>query len=172
MIAFVGSNSSKSINKQFTKALLKGVEEVEFVDIQDWNIPMYSEDCQKNDGFPELIVSLFEKISNSDKVIITVNEHNSNVSSFTKNILDWLSRYGKKMFADKDVLVLSASNGKRGGQSANDFMVGFAQRNDAKSVSGYPFASFSENFDVEKQEISNSELDKEFTTIISNFIKK
>lgn len=170
-IAFVGSNSSTSINKQFTLSLLED-KDVEFIDIQNWNIPLYSEDYQKNEGFPNSIVELATKIGNSKKVIITVNEHNSNVSSFMKNILDWLSRHTKKVFSDKEVLVLSTSNGQRGGKSANEYTVSFSERNDAKSAEGHTFPAFSTNFDVEKQEISNEELAKEFNALISNFITK
>ena len=60
-IAFVGSNSSTSINKQLTLSLLQD-SDVEFIDIQNWNIPLYSEDYQKNEGFPKLIIELATKI--------------------------------------------------------------------------------------------------------------
>lgn len=170
-IAFVGSNSSKSINKQLTLSLLKD-QEVEFIDIQNWNVPMYSEDTQINDGFPELIIQLAAQISTASNIIISVNEHNSNVSAFMKNILDWLSRHTKKIFLDKNILVLSTSNGQRGGLSANEFTVGFCTRNGATNVEGITFASFSQNFDSEIQEISDKEKKIEFETIISSFIKK
>lgn len=171
-IAFVGSNSSKSINKQLTLSLLNAKKNIEFIDIQNWNIPMYSEDAQINDGFPSLIIELANKITNSNKIIITVNEHNSNVSAFTKNIFDWLSRYAKKLFLDKDILILSTSNGQRGGLSANEIAVGFCSRNGANSVEGFTFPAFSQNFDVASQEISDPTRKKEFENIISNFINK
>jgi len=170
-IAFVGSNSSKSINKQLTLSLIEN-KEVEFIDIQNWNVPMYSEDVQINEGFPEAIVSLALKIANASKLIITVNEHNSNVSAFMKNILDWLSRHSKKMFSEKHILVLSTSNGQRGGLSANEFTVGFCLRNGAETAEGVTFPAFLENFDVETQSISNLDRKLEFESIISNFIKK
>lgn len=171
-IAFAGSNSSKSINKQLTLALLKNHPEVDFIDIQNWNIPLYSEDIQNNEGFPDLINSLAEKITQANKVIITVNEHNSNVSAFMKNILDWLSRHSKKIFSEKEILVLSTSNGQRGGLSANEFTVSFCSRNGSEDVQGFTFPAFSENFDVTSQQISNSERKDEFESLISNFIKK
>ncbi|RRJ91271.1 NADPH-dependent oxidoreductase [Paenimyroides tangerinum] len=170
-IAFVGSNSSKSINKQLALSLIKN-KEVEFIDIQNWNVPMYSEDIQINEGFPEAIVSLASEISDASNIIIAVNEHNSNVSAFMKNILDWLSRHSKKIFAEKKILVLSTSNGQRGGLSANEFTVGFCSRNGAETVEGFTFPAFSENFDIENQVISNLEKKKQFETIISNFINK
>jgi len=170
-IAFVGSNSSKSINKQLTLSLLKN-QEVEFIDIQNWNVPMYSEDAQIKDGFPELINHLANQISTASNIIISVNEHNSDVSAFMKNILDWLSRHTKKIFTDKIVLVLSTSNGQRGGLSANEFTVGFCTRNGAVNVESVTFPSFSQYFDSEKQEISDNDKKTEFENLISNFIKK
>ena len=170
-IAFVGSNSSKSINKQLTLALLKNHPEVDFIDIQNWNVPLYSEDIQNNEGFPDLINKLAENISEANKIVVTVNEHNSNVSAFMKNILDWLSRHTKKIFSEKDILVLSTSNGQRGGLSANEFTVGFCTRNGAESVQGYTFPAFSENFDTNTQQISNIEKKAEIEALLSNFLK-
>lgn len=170
-IAFVGSNSSKSINKQLTLALLKNHPEVDFIDIQNWNIPLYSEDIQNNEGFPDLINKLAENISEANKIIITVNEHNSNVSAFMKNVLDWLSRHTKKIFSEKDILVLSTSNGQRGGLSANEYTVGFCTRNGAESVQGFTFPSFSENFEPNTQQISNVEKKAEIEALLTNFLK-
>lgn len=171
-IAFVGSNSSKSINRQLTLALLKNHPEVDFIDIQDWSIPLFSEDIEREQGYPEMIKSLANKIKESKKIIITVNEHNSNVSAFMKNILDWLSRYSKRIFSEKDILVLSTSNGKRGGLSANEYTVGFCSRNGSENIESATFSSFSENFDTQNQKNSNLERKIEFESLILNFIKK
>lgn len=168
-IAFVGSNSSKSINKQLTLSLIKD-KAIDFVDIQNWNIPMYSEDIQRIDGFPVLIDQLANEIHAANKIIISVGEHNSCVSAFMKNILDWLSRHSKKIFHDKSVFVLSTSNGQRGALSANEYTTAFCSRNGALTTQAITFPVFSEHFDIEKQTISKPEIKFEIETIISNFI--
>ena len=56
IFAFGASNSSDSINKQLAKyasGLFKNVT-VDFVDINDYEMPIYSKDREKANGIPQL----------------------------------------------------------------------------------------------------------------------
>lgn len=170
-ITLVGSNHSQSINKQFTKAVIKNYSEIEFIDIEGLEVPVFDQDLEKSEGYPIQIKELASRLKKASQWIVTTNEHNSGLSSFFKNILDWLSRYDKTLFTDKKVVVMSTSNGKRGGMSANDFLSDFLSRRGATVISKVIFPSYSENFNEETQEITNQDLKNEISTTIESFIK-
>ncbi len=124
IIAFAGSNSSKSINQQLATYAASLTPNTEVIQLTDYNTPIYSEDAESETGIPESIQRLNNKLSAADGFIIAVNEHNGNISAFFKNILDWLSRNQRDFLKDKKVVLLSTSPGGRGGASA----IGIAQK--------------------------------------------
>ncbi|SEH73644.1 NAD(P)H-dependent FMN reductase [Paenimyroides aquimaris] len=165
MLVFVGSNSSKSINKQLTKAVLKELDITHtFVDLKALDIPLFSEDLEREIKSPEGIVYLKEQIDSFEHIFITTNEHNQNLSAFLKNILDWLSRMELKFLENKKIFILSTSNGKRGALGANESLQKLVERFGCTVFESYAFSSFSENFDTENQQITN----KDFLTTIQN----
>lgn len=171
-IAIVGSNHSASINRKFTEGVLKDYPQIELVDIQHLNVPMYSQDIEKNNGIPAEIVTLVEQIKEASKLVMVTNEHNSAVSAFFKNILDWISRHDRTVYQDKNILVISTSMGKRGGLSANEYLSMVLHRTGAASVESIVFPSFSENFDTATNEITNVELKEEITKKFEEFLDK
>jgi len=172
MLVFVGSNSSKSINEQLTKAVLKELNlSHTFVDLKMLDIPLFSEDLEREIKSPEGIVSLNEHISNYEHIFITTNEHNSNMSAFFKNIVDWLSRADKNIFLNKKVFILSTSNGKRGGLGANELLQQLVLRLGANSIESFAFSSFSENFNRDTQEIINKEYLAEINNKLNSLFK-
>lgn len=165
MLVFVGSNSSKSINKQLTKAVLKELDITHtFVDLKALDIPLFSEDLEREIKSPEGIVYLKEQIDSFEHIFITTNEHNQNLSAFLKNILDWLSRMELTFLENKKIFILSTSNGKRGALGANESLQKLVERFGCTVFESYAFSSFSENFDTENQQITN----KDFLTTIQN----
>lgn len=162
MLVFVGSNSSQSINEQLTKAVLKQLNVTHtFVDLKTLDIPLFSEDLEREIKSPKGIVSLFEQINAFERIFITTNEHNGNLSAFFKNIMDWLSRADKSFLQGKKIFILSTSNGKRGGLGANESLQKMIERFACEVYQSYAFSSFSENFNKETQEITNKEFLKE-----------
>lgn len=162
MLVFVGSNSSRSINEQLTKAVLKELNVTyTFVDLKTLGIPLFSEDLEREIKSPKGIVFLKDQIDAFEHIFITTNEHNGNLSAFLKNILDWLSRADKRFLQGKKVFILSTSNGKRGGISANESLQKMIERFGCEVYESYAFSSFSENFNKETQEITNKEFLKE-----------
>ena len=117
IIAFSGSNSSKSINQQLVKLVADMVNEieVEILDIRDYPAPIYGIDEEEENGIPETMQELSDKIGKADGLILASPEHNGSMPTVLKNSIDWMSRTGKKYLEDKQVLLLSASPGPRGG---------------------------------------------------------
>lgn len=162
ILVFAGSNSSTSINHTFVSFVASNLQHHshEIIRLTDYPLPIYSEDIEKENGFPEDLQRLLEHIKLADGLIISVNEHNGGVSAFFKNILDWLSRIEYKFLEQKKVLVLSASPGKRGGLTANEYTQSVLPRYGAEVVSGMVFPSFYDNFSKEKSKIKDAELSK------------
>ena len=90
IIAFAGSNSSKSINHQLVSYAVKLVENSEVINLNDYAVPIYSQDLENSEGIPQSIKYLCAKLSETNKLVISVCEHNGNISAFFKNILDEL----------------------------------------------------------------------------------
>ena len=117
-IAFAGSNSSKSINHQVVSYVATLNENTEVIKLTDYETPIYSSDIEEESGIPEGIVSLNNKLATADRLIISVAEHNGNLTAFFKNIIDWLSRNDRDFLKDKEVILLSSSPGPGGASSA------------------------------------------------------
>lgn len=172
MLVFVGSNSSKSINEQLTKSVLKELNiNHTFLDLKTLNIPLFSEDLEREIKSPKGIELLLGEINTHEHIFIATNEHNSNLSAFFKNILDWLLRANKSFLYGKKVFILSTSNGKRGGLSANEILQNMVNRFGCQVVVSYAFTSFSENFNTENQQITNKDFLKEIEDELNIILK-
>ena len=120
ILAFAGSNSSESINHQLILFVGKQINkaELEILRLSDYNIPMYGIDIEKSEGIPKGVIDLCDNIQTAQGIIISVAEHNGNVTAFFKNVIDWLSRYNRTFLEGKKIMLLSTSPGTKGGASA------------------------------------------------------
>jgi len=172
MLALVGSNSSRSINEQLTKSVLKELNVTHtFVDLKTLDIPLFSEDLEREIKSPKGIVSLKDQIEAFEHIFITTNEHNGNLSAFFKNIIDWLSRDDKSFLQGKKIFILSTSNGKRGGLGANESLQKMIERFGCEVYESYAFSSFSENFNKETQQITNKDFLQEIDNKLNRILK-
>lgn len=171
ILAFAGSNSSTSINHQLVLYAASIIENhtVKTIRLTDYPLPMYGEDLEKNNGYSDELHYLLDEIKGSDALLISVNEHNGTTSAFFKNTLDWLSRLEYKFLANKKVLLLSTSNGKRGAGSALEYISGVVPRFGGEIIGSFALPAFSENFSKEKKCILNNTLNSEFIHIVKNF---
>lgn len=148
LLATAGSNSSTSINLQLVRHTLNsfGGHEVSLIDGSDLDIPLYSEDLEREHGFPEAIRELYDKLRSCRGLILSVNEHNSNPSAYTKNLLDWLSRLDRKFMAGIPVLLMSTSRGKRGAQTSREITARMLERFGAADLVQFGLPGFHEVF--------------------------
>ena len=168
IIAFAGSSSKNSINKQlvtYTTSLFKNVE-VEILDLNDYEMPLFSVDKEKENGFPDLAVQFLSKIGNADLVVISLAEHNGAYSTAFKNIFDWTSRINPKVFQSKKMLLMATSPGARGGSSVLEIAKNRFPRHDAEIVGLFSLPNFNDNFDKEKG-ITDQELNEKLIEIVS-----
>jgi chromate reductase, NAD(P)H dehydrogenase (quinone) len=115
---FVGSLSSKSINRILSKALIRlAPHDLEFTEIPIGNLPLYSPDYDNN--YPSEAMALKEAIDRSDAVLFVTPEYNRSIPGALKNAIDWASRpWGQNSFDHIPAAVIGASTGAIGsGQS-------------------------------------------------------
>ncbi len=160
LLAFAASSSSTSINKQlasYAASLVKGAD-IEILDLNDFEIPMFSEDKERELGQPEQAKNFFAKLGQADAIIISFAEHNGSYTAAYKNLFDWTSRIDQKLFQNKPMVLLATSPGPGGASSVLAAAKGSAPyfAGDVKATLSVP--SFYENFDGDNQVLKNDEL--------------
>lgn len=161
IVAFAGSNSSKSINKQlvqFTLTYFKGFE-IRLLDLNDFEMPMFSVDVEKENGYPETAYRFREEMEQADAIICSLAEHNRNYTAVFKNTIDWCSRIDINIFKDKPTLLMSTSTGSYGAGNAMNSGKVLLPRCGAEIIETFSLPSFDQNFS--EGEITNNELKAE-----------
>lgn len=84
----------------------------------DLRLPLFDEDIEISEGIPAPVQQLADQIAGADGVIISTPEYNKALSGVLKNALDWVSRVKGNPWADKPVAIMSAADGRSGGERA------------------------------------------------------
>lgn len=168
IIAFAGSNSKNSINKQlavYASSLLEGVE-VNVLDLNDFELPLYGVDLESEIGIPEKAQDFLNLIKNTDGIVLSLAEHNGAYSTAFKNLFDWMTRIESKTFFGKPMLLLATSPGGRGGQTVLEIAAGRFPFHNAQIVETFSLPFFGEHFADNKitDEGFNAELTKKVVT--------
>ena len=160
VIAFAASSSINSINKQLVTfaAGLLNEGQVEILDLNDFEMPLFSVDREAELGHPELAQKFFALIGGCDGIIISLAEHNGNYSAAYKNLFDWASRINPKVFQSKPVVLLATSPGGRGGKGVLEIAMNSMPRYAADIKASLSVPGFYDVFDSEKAEITDSVL--------------
>lgn len=150
IIAFGASSSKQSINKQLATFAANQFQNVsvEILDLNDYEMPIFSVDKEKENGIHPLAQEFYSKLGSADLIIISFAEHNGNYSSAFKNILDWTSRINAKTFQEKPMLLLATSPGARGGSSVLEIASKRFPFQGGIVKGSFSLPSFNENFDV------------------------
>jgi chromate reductase len=166
ILTFGASISRESINKKLVtyagSLLTDGLvpdAEVSLIDLNDYEMPIYSIDRQNEGGIPQLAHDFFNAISQAEAVIVSFAEHNGFYTAAYKNLFDWASRIDVRVYQDKPVVLLSTSMGPGGGGNVLQTAVMSGQffGYDVKASLAIP--SFHENFDAASGTLSNADLD-------------
>ncbi|WP_281635888.1 NADPH-dependent FMN reductase [Flavobacterium marginilacus] len=171
IIAFAGSPSKKSINKKlvtYASSLFENAQ-VEVLDLNDYEMPLFSVDKEAVIGQHSLAQAFLEKIASADLLVVSLAENNGNYSAAFKNTIDWCSRINGKIFQEKPMLLMATSPGARGGASVLEIAKNNFPRFNADIKAVFSLPSFNDNFDVEANVISNTELNNQLKEIVTNF---
>lgn len=177
VLAFAASNSRESINKQLVThaaAVLRAEAQkdvvVEILDLNDFEMPIYSIDRENQDGIPPLAHSFYNQIGAADALLIAYAEHNGSYSASFKNIYDWASRIQAKVFQDKPTVLLSTSPGARGGAGVMQLALAAAPYYGADVKGSISIPSFNAVFDAQTQSLSDPELAEKLRSAVMNLV--
>ncbi|QBY03516.1 NADPH-dependent oxidoreductase [Thalassotalea sp. HSM 43] len=160
IIALAATSSSKSINKQlvtYAANLVEGAT-VEVIDINDYELPLFSEDREAKLGKPELAQAFFDKLGSGDAIMISYAEHNGSYTAAFKNLFDWTSRINMKVYQNKKMILLASSPGPGGAQSVLASASNSAPYFDGDVKGTFSLPSFYDNFDMQAGKINDDEL--------------
>ena len=167
LLVFAGSNSSDSINKQLAiyAASLVDNSKSNILDLNDFDLPIYSKDLESENGIPDNANKFFEHMKAADGIVISLAENNGAYSAVFKNLFDWLSRIEQKTFLGKPMLLMSTAPGGRGGATVLEMAHSRFPRHNANIVAEFSLPFFKEKF-------SNGKIvDKEFNDKLEEAVK-
>lgn len=172
IVAFGASNSKNSINKKLAKFTAGKVSnaEVNLLDLNDFEMPIYGIDKEKESGIPTLALDFKAHLKNADGIVISFAEHNGAYSAAFKNIFDWISRIEKDVWANKPMFLLATSPGGRGGKSVLDIAVNKFKFMNQNTIVHFSLPSFNQNFS-EENGITDDALLKAFQEQLETFNK-
>jgi NAD(P)H-dependent FMN reductase len=170
IIAFGASPSKNSINKKLATyaANLFVNAEVEVLDLNDFQMPIYTVDIEEEIGQHELAKAFLAKIATADVLVVSMPENNGNYPAAFKNIFDWCTRINAKVFQEKPMLLMATSPGARGGTTVLEIAKKAFPFYGGNIKATFLLPSFEANFDVKNGKISNAELDNQLKEIINN----
>lgn len=170
ILAFTGSTSPTSINHQLLLHIVSRITSypIEVEDLRTLDIPIYNI-VREKEGIPSEVKYLYEKIQDFPALIIAVNEYNNNVSGFFKNVLDWLSRVDRKFLQEKKIMIISTSPGRRGGAAALEYCKFQFPRFGGEVVESFSLPQFYENYDVEKDQVTNEVFEMGIVEVLTDF---
>ena len=148
IIALGASNSRKSINKDFAAwaATQIGNAEIEVLDLNNFEMPIYGIDRETESGIPQLALDFKNKVKTADAIIISYAEHNGSYSAAFKNIIDWVSRIEKGIWANKPALLLATSPGPRGAIGVLNAATSAFPHHGGQLIGSFSLPSFYQNF--------------------------
>ncbi len=171
IVVIGASSSSKSINRKFARyagSLLKFDCRIIELVLKEFEMPIYSEDVQRDSGVPLKAINFKRVISNSDGIIISFAEHNGSYTSAFKNIFDWISVIEQDVWSSKPLLLLSTSTGSNGGKIVLKHAHKRFSFNYKFNIPFFSLPDFHRNY-KSKSGIIHPALCKEFLATLSNF---
>ena len=169
ILAFAATSSRNSINKQlvtYAASLLNNAE-TEILDINDYEMPLFSEDREKELGQPDAAKRFFNKIGAADALLISFAEHNGSYTAAYKNLYDWTSRIDPKVYQGKPMVLLATSPGPGGASSVLATAKTSAPFFGGDVKADLSLASFYEIFDVDAGRLSNAEAQAQLEAALS-----
>lgn len=169
VLAFAASNSKNSINSKLANYAASQIDgaEVTHINIYDYELPLFSEDREKELGQPALAKDFYDTIGAADALIISFAEHNGTYTAAYKNLFDWTSRIDQKVFQNKPVLMLSTSPGPGGAASVLSSAVTSAPYFAADVKGSLSIASFYDNFDLENNRLTDPQLNEQLIALVA-----
>ena len=172
ILAFAASNSTRSINKQlvsYAASLMQNVE-VEMLDLNDFEMPLFSVDREASLGELPEAKAFLQHIAQADAILISFAEHNGSYTVAYKNLFDWASRIETKVYQNKPMVLLSTSPGRRGGASVLESALTIIPHLGGDIRGSLSIPLFNDNFDSDKGELTDPELQAKLYATVSSLL--
>ena len=138
--------------------------DITVVDLNNFDLPLYSIDLEIENGIPSEVSRLSALIENTDGLVVSLAEHNGSYSAAFKNAFDWLSRLDSKVWKNKPMLLMATSPGGRGGATVLETAKATFPRLGANVVAHFSLPSFGDNYS--ESGLNNEDLNLELNTKI------
>jgi NAD(P)H-dependent FMN reductase len=115
VVGIAGSLRAGSYNAALLRAaaqLMPSGTSLEIATIKD--IPLYDGDVEANQGIPQAVTALKDRIAAGDGLLLATPEYNNGIPGVFKNAIDWLSRPPAdipRIFGNRPTAVIGASPG-------------------------------------------------------------
>ena len=170
ILAYAATNSTQSINRQllsYASTLIEDAD-IETLDINDYEMPLYSSDREAAHGIPEEAHRFYQKIGSADALLISFAEHNGSYTAAYKNLYDWTSRIDTKVYQNKPTVMLSTSPGAGGAANVLATATKSAPYFGADLKASMSVPSFFDNFDAESGRLSDAGLVQKLQATLSH----
>jgi len=165
VLVFAASNSTTSINMALAmhaadvlKNELATDIDIETLDLNDFEMPIYSPEREAAGGVPQLAKDFLAQIGAADALIIAYAEYNGHYTAAFKNVFDWCSRVDGKVYQNKPQVVLSTSPGGGGAASVLKAVIDSSGYFGADIKGSLSVASFYDVFDMEAGKLTDPAL--------------
>ncbi len=114
VLCISGSASKNSSNVKFLNAIANHLSSNHTTEVYEglYNFPLFTPE-RLNEGIPEHINLLRDRITNADLIIISTPEYNHNMPAVLKNMLEWLTDSGE-LFSKRVLPVTFTPKSPRG----------------------------------------------------------
>jgi len=119
LLGIAGALRRGSTNRLLIRAAAAAFGAAHFIEA-DLRLPLYDRDLEDAEGIPPAVRLLTDQIAAADAVVIATPEYNKSIPGVLKNALDWVSRVPGGVWRDKPVAIMSATDGRSGGERAQD----------------------------------------------------
>ncbi|ROV61592.1 NAD(P)H-dependent oxidoreductase [Vibrio ponticus] len=160
IVAFGASTSSRSINRTLANyaAHLLPDSQVKLLDLNDYSVPIFSEDMEKQIGQAEGAKAFLADIAQADALVISFAEHNGAYTAAYKNLFDWASRIEREVFQNKPAVYFATSPGPGGAGNVLAAASGSAGYFGAQLKASLSIPSFYDNFDMVSGQVTAVEV--------------
>lgn len=166
ILGISGSASQHSSNVKLLNSIAELLSEKHSVEIYQelYKFPLYTPE-QQNEGMPELVNLLRDRIAVADLVIISTPEYNHNIPAVLKNMLEWLTDSGE-LFGKRVLPITFTPKAPRGEHALKSLQMSLKAQN-AKLISEANFYKTDVEF-VDDIIILPEEMKAMFSSIIND----
>jgi chromate reductase, NAD(P)H dehydrogenase (quinone) len=133
-LGIAGSLRSGSYNRRILEAATDLLPEADWAIARIRAVPPFDADVEAR-GLPPAVGMLKAQIGDADAVEIVTPEYNASIPGVLKNAIDWASRPAHASpFADKPVVLVGASPGRRGARRALEHLTQVMESMDARML--------------------------------------